>query len=120
LRFHDLCAVLSQVQPDGSVYNLTQGYLNVDVESAQPTLLRVQLQATCCKIPKGHALRLSLSAACFPAYPMNPATGSPLGSVDAKRLVVRHRLMDAQIITLTVFCGSDKRSQVLLPVVSAS
>jgi uncharacterized protein len=117
---HDLCAVLSQVQPDGSVYNLTQGYLNVDVESAQPTLLRVQLQATCCKIPKGHALRLSLSAACFPAYPMNPATGSPLGSVDAKRLVVRHRLMDAQIITLTVFCGSDKRSQVLLPVVSAS
>jgi putative CocE/NonD family hydrolase len=106
---HDLCAILSEVRPDGSVYNLTQGYLHVEL--SQEALLRVQLQATCLKIAKGHALRLSLSAACFPAYPMNPATGSPLGS---------DRLMDAQIVTLTVFSGSDRPSQVLLPVVSAS
>lgn len=106
---HDLCAILSEVRPDGSVYNLTQGYLHVEL--SQEALLRVQLQATCLKIAKDHALRLSLSAACFPAYPMNPATGSPLGS---------DRLMDAQIVTLTVFSGSDRLSQVLLPVVSAS
>jgi hypothetical protein len=63
------------------------------------------------RIAKGNALRLSLSAACFPAYPMNPGTGSPLG---------RDRLMDAQIVTLTVSCGGEQASQVLLPVVSAS
>lgn len=105
---HDLCAILSEVRPDGSVYNLTQGYLRVD--SVQDKPLQVQLQATCWKIPKGHALRLSLSAACFPAYPMNPGTGSPLGS---------DLLMDAEIVTLTVFSGSDRPSQIWLPLVSA-
>lgn len=106
---HDLSAILSEVRPDGRIYNLTQGYLRVDSVQNEP--LQVQLQATCWKIPKGHALRLSLSAACFPAYPMNPGTGSPLGS---------DLLMDAQIITLTVFSGSDRPSQIRLPVVSAS
>jgi uncharacterized protein len=104
---HDLCAILSQVHPNGSVYNLTQGYLHV--ASSQSTPLRLSLQATCARIAKGNALRLSLSAACFPAYPLNPGTGSPLGS---------DRLMDAQIVTLSVSCGSDRPSQLLLPVVS--
>jgi putative CocE/NonD family hydrolase len=103
---HDLSAILSEMREDGTVYNLTQGYLHVP--SAQENPLRVQLQATCLKIVKGHALRLSLSAACFPAYPMNPATGSPLAS---------DRLMDAQIVTLKVFCGGDRPSKVLLPLV---
>lgn len=105
---HDLCAVLSQVHPDGSVYNLTQGY--VHVASIQELPIRIQLQPTCWKIAQGHALRLSLSAACFPAYPMNPGTGSPIGS---------DRLMDAQIVTLKVFCASNQPSKILLPVVSA-
>lgn len=103
---HDLCAVLSEVHSDGSVYNLTQGYLHV--ASWQQTPQRVSLQATCVRITKGSALRLSLSVACFPAYTMNPGTGSPLGS---------DRLMDAQIVTLTVYCGGDRPSRILLPVV---
>jgi hypothetical protein len=106
---HDLCAVLSEVRPDGNAYNLTQGY--VHVESNQHAPLRLVLQPTCLKIAKGNALRLSVSAACFPAYPLNPGTGSPLGS---------DRLMDAQIVTLTVSSGGDRPSQVLLPVVSSS
>ena len=106
---HDLCAILSQVRPDGSAYNLTQGYLHV--ESSQDPPLRVSLQPTCLKIAKGDALRLSLSAACFPAYPMNPGMSSPLSS---------DRLMAAQVVTLAVSCGGSSPSQVLLPVVSAS
>ena len=105
---HDLCAVLSEVRADGSVYNFTQGYFHV--ASSQQNPLSVKLQATCARIVKGHALRLSLSVACFPAYPMNPGIGSPLGST---------RLMDARIVTLMVSCGGDRASQVLLPVVSA-
>jgi putative CocE/NonD family hydrolase len=106
---HDLSAVLSEVYPDGRAYNLTQGYIHV--ESSQHAPLQVSLQATCARIAKGNALRLSLSAACFPAYPMNPGTDSPLGAT---------RLMDAQIVTLTWSCGGDRPSQVLLPVISAS
>jgi len=103
---HDLCAVVSEVHPNGNVYNLTQGYIHVPSGQARP--LQMSLQATCACIKQGHALRLSLSAACFPAYPMNPGTGSPLGSM---------RLMDAQIVTLQVESGGDRASRLLLPVV---
>jgi len=133
---HDLCAVLSEVCSDDSIYNLTQGYIHVEstrrsaggssggcdeqaqrsagatssgVEQAQAQLLRVSLQATCVRIAKGNALRLSLSAACFPAYAMNPGTGS---------LPSTTHLIEAQIVTLTVSCGDDCPSQVLLPVIS--
>ena len=103
----DLCAVLSEVRPDGSVFNFTQGY--VQVHSGQETKpLRMLLQATCMQVKQGNAFRLSLSAACFPAYPVNPGTGSKAGEA---------RLMDAKIITLTVYSGDDMRSHVLLPVV---
>lgn len=105
---HDLCAILSEVRSDGSVYNLSQGYIHV--QSSQ-TQLRIPLQATCVCIVKGNALRLSLSASCFPAYPMNPGTGSPIGAT---------RLMDAQIVTLSISCGGEHPSQLLLPIVSAS
>jgi len=106
----DLCAVLSEVRSDGGVYNFTQGYLRVN-PGQETTPLRITLQPTCVRIAKGNALRLSLSAACFPAYPLNPGTGALPGNT---------RLMDAQIVTLTVSCGGDRLSQVLLPVVLAS
>lgn len=104
---YDLCAILCEVRPDGRVYNLTQGYVHC-TDTSDRASIRIQLQPTCLKIPQGNAMRLSLSAACFPAYPMNPGTGSPLGG---------DRLIDAQIVTLTVWCGSDRPSRVLLPVV---
>ncbi|MHC0066115.1 CocE/NonD family hydrolase [Nostoc sp. UIC 10890] len=103
---YDLCAVLSEVHPDGRVYNLTQGYVHCrDVASNISTT--IQLQPTCARIAKGNALRLSLSAACFPAYAMNSGNGAVINS---------DSLRDAQIMTLTVNCGSEGNSQVLLPV----
>ncbi len=102
----DLCAVLSEVRSDGSVYNFTQGYLRVN-PGQETTPLQIALQATCIRIKQGNALRLSLSAACFPAYPVNPGTGEPAREMS---------WLDAQIITLTVSCGGDRPSQVLLPV----
>ncbi|BAY07464.1 CocE/NonD family hydrolase [Calothrix sp. NIES-2098] len=103
---YDLCAVLSEVHPDGQVYNLTQGYVHCP-EGTNSAPITIQLQATCAKIPQGHALRLSLSAACFPAYPMNSGTGAVINS---------EGLLNAQIITLTVNCGGEANSQILLPV----
>ncbi len=102
---YDLCAVLSEVHSDGRVYNLTQGYVHCrDIASNISTT--IQLQPTCARIDKGNALRLSLSAACFPAYAMNSGNGAVINS---------DNLRDAQIITLTVNCGGEGNSQVLLP-----
>jgi hypothetical protein len=100
----DLCAVLSEVRSNGSVYNFTQGYLRVN-PGGETTPLQIKLQPTCIKIASGNALRLSLSAACFPAYPVNPGTGS---------LPAETRLIEAEIITLTVLSGGDCPSRILL------
>ena len=105
----DLCAVLSEVRPDGRVYNFTQGYMRIDQK--KQGFCRIPLQATCVRIAKGNALRLSLSAACFPAYAVNCGTGASSGET---------RLMNVQIITITVSSGEDFPSQVLLPVVLPS
>ncbi|MFQ4145240.1 CocE/NonD family hydrolase [Chlorogloeopsis sp. ULAP02] len=102
----DLCAVISQVYPNGRVYNLTQGYLRCR-DGMNRVTRKIQLQATCARIPQGNALRLSLSAACFPAYAMNHGNNSAFG-------------IDAQTITLTVSSGGASLSQVLLPVVARS
>ncbi|MEG5172631.1 CocE/NonD family hydrolase [Microcoleus sp. B3-D7] len=104
-RTFDFCAILSEIKDSGSVYNFTQGYVRVN---SGETPVRIVLQATCMQIAKGNALRLSLSAACFPAYDVNPGTGAPPGEA---------RAIDANIITLTVSCGGNCPSQILLPIV---
>jgi putative CocE/NonD family hydrolase len=100
---YDLCGVLSVVYPDGGVYNLTQGYCRVDtpqmVERSQPQSPQPEeahpvclpLQPTCFCLRAGQALRLSVSAACFPAYAINPGTGAAAQTTS---------WMEAQIITL--------------------
>lgn len=99
----DLCAVLSEVKPNGTVMNFTQGYLSSD----RPELSRYQLtlQPTCICIPKGSAIRLSLSGACFPAYPVNAGTGAKPGEVSA---------IDFQIITIMVHSGEPYPSKLHL------
>jgi putative CocE/NonD family hydrolase len=103
---HDLCAVLSQVTPDGRALTLTQGYLRVgDATSPGPRL--VAMRAVCATIPTGAALRLSLQAASFPAFSVNPGTGA---SAD------KARLFDCAVITLALHGGGSKASRLLLPV----
>jgi putative CocE/NonD family hydrolase len=100
----DLSATLSEVDPQGAVYNFTQGYLRVNDPEDLP--LRIFLQPICIKLPAGHALRLSISGACFPAYAVNDGTGRSLES---------SALIDQQIITITIRSGADSASQLLLP-----
>ena len=110
----DLCAVLSTVHLNGAVYNFAQGY--IQVQPGQKTdPLTFTLQPTCICIQPGQAIRLSLSAACFPAYPVNPGTGEPADKT---------RLIDQQIITVTVISGGvggafsieNHPSHILLPI----
>jgi uncharacterized protein len=70
----DLAVVLSDVHPNGKVYNFAQGYRRCD-RSADSTPLCIPLQSTCMVLPKGHRLRISLSASAYPAYPVNPGNG---------------------------------------------
>jgi putative CocE/NonD family hydrolase len=102
----DLCAILSEVHTDGRANNFTQGYIRVDSKQVP---IEIPLQATCTCIAKGNCLRLSLSAACFPAYPVNPGNGKMPGET---------RLIEAGIITLTVKSGRDYPSQIHLNQVS--
>ncbi|MCU0546172.1 MAG: CocE/NonD family hydrolase [Oscillatoriaceae cyanobacterium Prado104] len=99
----DLCAILSEMKDGSSVWNFAQGYVRVN-SGENP--VRILVQPTCMKIVKGNALRLSLSATCFPACDVNPGTGAPVGEA---------RLIDAKIVTLTVSCGGNYPSQILLP-----
>ncbi len=102
----DLCAILADVYPDGRVYNFSQGY--VCVKSGQSTTsVEICLQPTCMCLKQGHSLRLSLSAACFPAYPVNPGTGTLPGN---------SRLIEQQIISVSLWNGGDRPSQICLPI----
>jgi putative CocE/NonD family hydrolase len=103
---HDLCAVLSQVTPDGRSLTLTQGYLRVP-DATLPGPRVVAMRALCATIPAGAALRLSVQAASFPAFAVNPGTGA--GADKA-------RLFDCRIITLAVHGGGPLPSRLLLPV----
>lgn len=102
----DLSATLSVVTPDGRALVLTQGYRRI--EPGEPLPLRISLRATCATLFPGHALRLSVAGASFPAHPVNPGTGQ--GAAET-------RAIDCRIITLGIRSGGDTPSCLWLPVV---
>jgi putative CocE/NonD family hydrolase len=105
----DLCAVLSTVNPDGTVFNFTQGYKRVVALDAQINLIQIPLQPTCMSIPAGNGLRLSLSGACFPAYAVNGGDG---------KLPHESRQLDHSIITIEVHSGGNYPSRLVASIAS--
>jgi putative CocE/NonD family hydrolase len=103
---HDLYATLSQVSPDGRAITLTTGFLRVTASNAAGPR-RVSLQASYCTVPQGSALRLSVQAAAWPAFMINPGTRAPAPET---------RLMDCAVTTLRICHGGDRKSRVVLPV----
>ncbi len=101
----DLCAVLSTVNSDNAVFNFTQGYIRVVTSDLNTNLIKIPLQATCMCIAAGKSLRLSLSAACFPAYPVNPGNG---------KLAYESRLLDESVITLLIHSGDNHPSRLMM------
>lgn len=100
----DLSVILSDVYPDGQVFNLSQGYRRLKqvaplAQTRAPIM--IPLQAIAIRIPAGHQLRLSLSASCFPAYPVNPGTGQRPHET---------RLIEAQVIAIAIQSGKDTPS----------
>jgi uncharacterized protein len=96
----DIAAVLADVHPNGKSYNFSQGYLRIQTIAADHRY-EIQLQPTCMYLPKGHRLRLSLSAADFPAYSINPGTGAC--AEQAARIT-------AQVITIAIHSQTQASS----------
>jgi putative CocE/NonD family hydrolase len=106
---HDLYCTLSQVSPDGRAITLTTGFLHV-TDSSMPGPRRNTLQATFCTVPQGAALRLSVQAAAWPAFMINPGKSVPLPDL---------RLMDCAVTTVRILHGGDRKSRVVLPLLSS-
>lgn len=102
---HDLHATLSLVAPDGSATTLTAGHLRV-FDPAAPGARRIAMRALCCTLQPGMRLRLSIQAAAWPAFSVNPGTGAVPESVGAA---------EARVITLAIHHGADRPSCLQLP-----
>ncbi|GJE29147.1 CocE/NonD family hydrolase [Methylobacterium organophilum] len=103
---HDLHAVLSRLEPDGRAITLTAGYLRV-TDAAAPGPRRVAMRALCCTLQPGQRLRLSIQAAAWPAFAVNPGTGARAEEARGDAAVVT---------TLALRHGADHLSRLLLPV----
>jgi len=100
----DLAVVLSVVSPDGArAMTLAHGHIRCDA----PGLVRVPLRAGFCTVPAGHALRLSVAGAAFPAYAVNPGTGAAAADF---------QLDEERIISIAIRHGGATASRLLLPV----
>jgi putative CocE/NonD family hydrolase len=96
----DLSAVISQVFPDGKVYNISQGYIKV-MENKPEKPINFKLQSSCIKIEKNTCIRLSISCANFPAYSINYGKIKP-------------ELSHLTPITISIFSGNLTPSQLIL------
>jgi putative CocE/NonD family hydrolase len=96
----DVCCTLSRVTRAGQILTLTHGYRHVGVGPPLEQAITIPMRATCANLASGEALRLSIAAACFPAYPVNHGTGGPIEAA----------LEDARVITLMVRHGGARAS----------
>jgi putative CocE/NonD family hydrolase len=106
---HDLVCTLSYLPPNSArAITLTSGMLRVaDASSSGPRV--VAMRATCATMEKGSRVRLSIQAAAWPAFAVNPGTG------EKPDLVTR---MTAHVTTLRIIQGGDRPSRLLLPLAS--
>lgn len=106
---HDLNCTLSALRPDGSAMALTGGHLRID-DATVSGPRRVPMRAICATLPAGSRLRLSIQAAAWPAFVVNPGTG--------KRPEEASRA-EAQVTTLQLGHGRKRPSCIVLPLVSS-
>ncbi len=106
----DLSVVISEVHSDGRIVNLTQGQSRIHQPPGNDSIpfnVSFDLQPTAWAIAPGHRLRLSIAAACFPAYAVNSGTGA---GPDCPQI-------DHRIITVGLVHGSAHPSCIYLPTV---
>lgn len=109
----DVCCVLSRVTATGQAFAVAQGYCRVKPgEETAP--LALTMSATCATLRPGEALRLSIAAAAFPAYAVNPGTGAdptatPLALASIVTLGVRHDAAAPSQVTIPLADAAQRR-----------
>ena len=102
----DVDCTLSALAPDGPAISVTSGHKTVKMHGDGSAVL-VTLRPMHVTVPAGYCLRLSIQAASFPAFPVNPGTGArPQDSAVTDRLVT----------TLVLRSGDGYHSTLRLPV----
>jgi putative CocE/NonD family hydrolase len=71
----DFDCTLSALAPDGAAITVTAGHKTVMARDNASVII-VKMRPMCMTVPVGHCLRLSIQAASFPAFPVNPGTGA--------------------------------------------
>jgi uncharacterized protein len=103
---HDLHCTLSMLEPGGSrAITLTSGHLRVAANAAADPRT-VTMGGTCATIPEGARLRLSVQAAAWPAFAVNPGTG--------ERPEDAHPI-SARVTTLSINHGGSRLRLPVLP-----
>jgi putative CocE/NonD family hydrolase len=106
----DISCTLSRVAVSGQSFQLAAGYALVPAGDGERQVA-ISLQASCATLNAGERLRLSIAGASFPAFPVNPGTGADPAATPS---------VDARIITLSIRCGGEGGSRLLLPIEDAS
>lgn len=103
----DLSAVLSQVFPDGKVYNFSQGHIRVHFSNKnnRNNPIRFKLQPTCVRLEKNTAIRLSVSLTSFPAYCINFGEEENYG---------KSFYLNAKPLTVSILSGKNNPSKLIL------
>ena len=104
----DVACILSRVSPGGQAIPVASGYRHL--RQAPPDgPVTVPLRACCVTLQPGEALRLSVAAAAFPAFPVNPGTGAD---------PTRCGIADARVVQLGLHHGAGRASHVVLSVLT--
>jgi len=113
----DLSVRFCDVYPDGKSYLMAEGMLRLryrdGFEKPKPlprgkvVEVDVELWPTSVAINKGHRIRVTITSSNYPRFDVNPGTAKPhrKGGKTVKQ-------------TNRIFCGGDRESRVILPVVS--
>ncbi|MEV5021168.1 CocE/NonD family hydrolase [Sphingobium sp. LMA1-1-1.1] len=91
----DLACVLSRIDARGRVTQIAEGHRSL-LDHRAGDRIAVSLRKTCATLRPGERLRLSIAAAAYPAYPVNPGTGRR--PADAPR-------SEARLITIGIITG---------------
>jgi putative CocE/NonD family hydrolase len=98
---YDLVCTLSRVAADGTVHAFAEGARRV-TDATGVVETSVHLHAACITIMPGEAVRLSVAAASFPAYSVNPGQGDPLSTPRAAH----------QVTTVSLHHGASRSSYI--------
>ena len=116
----DFVAMLIDVHPDGTAYNLSEGIIRARFRRSiweEPQLLEpgavydyaIELAPTANVFLRGHRIRVHITSSNFPLWDRNPNTGHPQG-LDTEMQRARQ----------TIFHDSERPSHILLPIIASA